>query len=61
MKNLPAHKYYRPQGNKKRQGDDEGRKGGIDDCNQERWRDSPKSEEHGLLKIKSGICRLKKR
>jgi len=32
MKNLPAHKYYGPRGDNKRQEDEEGRKGGIDDC-----------------------------
>ena len=33
----------------------------IDDRKQERQRadvDSPKSEEHGLLKIKRGVCQL---
>ena len=44
--------------------EEEGGKGGIDDRRASRRRvdvDSPESEEHGLLKITSGICRLKKR
>ena len=67
MKTSPAHKYHDGlRGDKKRRGmrREERATSMIDDRKQERRRadvDSPKLEEHGLLKIKCGVCRLWKR